>query len=359
MDIGVFIPIGNNGWLVSSTSPQYRPSYALNRDITLAAERIGLDFVLSMIKLRGFGGPTEHWDHNLESFTLMAGLASVTTRIRLYATVATLTIPPAIAARMAVTIDDISGGRFGLNLVTGWQKAEYDQMGLWPGEQHFATRYEYLGEYVRVMRELWRDGRSDFKGRWFTMNDCRLSPRPSGPIELICAGQSDDGIAFSAAYADMLFCLGKGVNTPTAFAPTVERLHQATARTGRDIGVYALLMVIADRTDAAAQAKWRLYQDGADLQALGWISSQVSLDPTTSPHAHTRQVTAPEGAVNFNMGTLVGSYATVAAMLDQIAAMPGVRGVLLTFDDFVEGVERFGDSIQPLMASRAAVRTAA
>jgi pyrimidine oxygenase len=63
--------------------------------------------------------------------------------------------------------------------------------------------------------------------------------------------------------------------------------------------------------------------------------------------------------VNFNMGTLVGSYATVAAMLDQIAAMPGVRGVLLTFDDFVEGVERFGDSIQPLMASRAAVRTAA
>lgn len=359
MDIGVFIPIGNNGWLVSSTSPQYRPSFALNREITQKAERAGLDFVLSMIKLRGFGGPTEHWDHNLESFTLMAGLAGVTSRIGLYATVATLTIPPAIAARMASTIDDISGGRFGLNLVTGWQKAEYDQMGLWPGEQHYTKRYDYLTEYVRVMQDLWRDGRSDLKGQYFQMKDCRLSPRPQTPIKLICAGQSDEGMAFSAAHADMLFCLGKGVNTPTAFAPTVERLRQANARTGRDVGAYALLMVIADKTDAAAQAKWRLYQDGADLQALGWISSQVSLDPTTSPHAHTRQVTAPDGAVNFNMGTLVGSYASVAGMLDEIAAMPGVRGVLLTFDDFIEGVERFGDSIQPLMRSRAQVAAAA
>jgi pyrimidine oxygenase len=58
-----------------------------------------------MIKLRGFGGKTQFWEHNLESFTLMAGLAAVTSRIKLYATAATLTLPPAIMARMAVTID--------------------------------------------------------------------------------------------------------------------------------------------------------------------------------------------------------------------------------------------------------------
>ena len=85
MKIGVFIPIGNNGWLISTTSPQYMPSFALNRAVTLAAERHGLDFVLSMIKLRGFGGASEFWDHNLESFTLMAGLAAVTSRIQLFA----------------------------------------------------------------------------------------------------------------------------------------------------------------------------------------------------------------------------------------------------------------------------------
>src|SRR3982075_1057129 len=103
MDIGVFIPIGNNGWLISTTSPQYMPTFALNREIVQKAERYGLDFVLSMIKLRGFGGKSEFWDHNLESFTLMAGLAAITSRIRLYATVPTLAVPPAIAARMAST----------------------------------------------------------------------------------------------------------------------------------------------------------------------------------------------------------------------------------------------------------------
>jgi pyrimidine oxygenase len=73
MDVGVFLPIGNNGWLISSTSPQYMPTFELNRAVTLAAEKYGFEFALSMIKLRGFGGPSEYWDHNLESFTLMAG----------------------------------------------------------------------------------------------------------------------------------------------------------------------------------------------------------------------------------------------------------------------------------------------
>ncbi|WP_122268911.1 LLM class flavin-dependent oxidoreductase, partial [Pseudomonas syringae group genomosp. 3] len=118
MDIGIFIPIGNNGWLISSNAPQYMPTFELNKQIVQTAESYGFDFALSMIKLRGFGGKTEFWEHNLESFTLMAGLAAVTSKIQLFATVATLTIPPAIAARMASTIDSISNGRFGINLVT-------------------------------------------------------------------------------------------------------------------------------------------------------------------------------------------------------------------------------------------------
>ena len=122
MDIGVFIPIGNNGWLISTTSPQYMPSFELNKQIVQKAEHYGLDFALSMIKLRGFGGKSEFWDHNLESFTLMAGLAAVTERIKLYASVAVLTLPPAIVARMASTIDSISNGRFGINIVSGWAK---------------------------------------------------------------------------------------------------------------------------------------------------------------------------------------------------------------------------------------------
>src|SRR6195952_289278 len=112
MDIGVFIPIGNNGWLISEASPQYKPSFELNKAVVQKAEHYGFEFALSMIKLHGFGGKTEFWDYNLESFTLMAGLAAVTTRIQLFATCTVLTMPPPITARMATTIDSISHGRF-------------------------------------------------------------------------------------------------------------------------------------------------------------------------------------------------------------------------------------------------------
>lgn len=61
MDIGVFIPIGNNGWLISTNAPQYKPSFDLNKKIVQKAEHYNLDFALSMIKLRGFGGKTEFW----------------------------------------------------------------------------------------------------------------------------------------------------------------------------------------------------------------------------------------------------------------------------------------------------------
>lgn len=92
MKIGVFVPIGNNGWLISTHAPQYMPTFELNKAIAQKAEHYHFDFALSMIKLRGFGGKTEFWDHNLESFTLMAGLAAVTSRIQIYATAATLTL---------------------------------------------------------------------------------------------------------------------------------------------------------------------------------------------------------------------------------------------------------------------------
>ena len=138
----------------------------------MKAERYGLDFVLSMIKLRGFGGKTEFWDHNLESFTLMAGLAAVTTRIKLFATAATLAMPPAIAARMASTIDSISDGRFGLNLITGWQKPGIFPDGTVARRRLFRHRYDYVAEYVQILRELWETGVSPTSrassSRWTT-----------------------------------------------------------------------------------------------------------------------------------------------------------------------------------------------
>ena len=352
MDIGVFIPINNNGWIISATSPQYMPSFELNRQVVQKAEAFGFDFALSMIKLHGFGGPTEFWDHGLESFTLMAGLASVTSRIKLYASVAVLTLPPAMVARMASTIADISGGRFGVNIVSGWHKIEYTQMGLWPGDQYFGRRYDYSTEYVRVLRELWETGESDLKGEFFQMDECKLSPRPAQPIKLVAAGQSDRGVEFASQYCDFNFAFGEGVNTPVAAAKTPARMMEQGLKVGRDVGTYMLYMVIADETDEAAMAKWDLYNAGADKEAMAHLLGKAAEDTAPADTSMAAAIQRAPSPINFSMGTLVGSYGHVAAMLDEVATMPGVKGIMLTFDDFLIGLDAFGERIQPLMQCR-------
>ena len=191
------------------------------------------------------------------------------------------------------------------------------------------------------------------------MNDCRLSPQPQKPMKVICAGQSDAGMAFSAAHADYNFCFGKGVNTPTAFSGTAARMKAAADQAGRDVGSYVLFMIIADETDEAARAKWEHYKAGADEDALAWLTTQSQQDKRSGSDTNVRQMADPTSAVNINMGTLVGSYANVARMLDEVARVEGAEGVLLTFDDFLQGIEAFGERIQPLMQCRAGIVDAA
>ncbi len=163
-------------------------------------------------------------------------------------------------------------------------------------------------------------------------------------------------MAFSAKFADYNYCFGKGINTPTACADTCRKLVEAAAKTGRDVGAYVLFMVIADETDALAQAKWKLYRDGADLGALWWMADQGSKDSNADATGTAARINLPEGAVNMNIGTLVGSYATVAGMLDEMDGIAGCKGIMLTFDDFLVGMDQFGQRIQPLMVSRPQTR---
>ena len=174
-------------------------------------------------------------------------------------------------------------------------------------------------------------------------------------IQIVAAGQSDRGMKFAADYADYNFTLGTGINTPKAFAPANQKLIDAAAVSGRDVGAYVLFMVIADETDALAEAKWQLYKDGVDREALAWMASQGGRDKNASATSTARTINLPEGAVNTNMGTLIGSYEKVAALLDEVAEVPGTKGIMLTFDDFIIGMDQFGQRIQPLMKSRASV----
>ncbi|SPW39697.1 monooxygenase ycdM [Escherichia coli] len=81
-------------------------------------------------------------------------------------------------------------------------------------------------------------------------------------------------------------------------------------------------------------------------RALSWLTEQSQKDTRSGTDTNVRQMADPTSAVNINMGTLVGSYASVARMLDEVASVPGAEGVLLTFDDFLSGIETFGERIQ-------------
>jgi pyrimidine oxygenase len=113
-----------------------------------------------------------------------------------------------------------------------------------------------------------------------------------------------------------------------------------------------LYMIIADETDATAMAKWDAYNAGADKDALAHLLGNAAEDTAPSEASMAAAFLRSPSPINFSMGTLVGSYASVASMLDEVASMPGVKGIMLTFDDFLAGMEVYGRRIQPLMHCR-------
>ena len=110
-------------------------------------------------------------------------------------------------------------------------------------------------------------------------------------------------------------------------------------------------MIIADETDEAAMKKWEHYVAGTDHEAVEWSRAQAGADKYAADNSTAGRIKRRNG-VPFGGSRLIGSYATVARLLDEMAEIEGLAGVMLTFDDFVIGVEQFGQRIQPLMRSR-------
>lgn len=350
MKFGVFLPNGRNGYILSKAAPLYMPTFKHNLAITQEAERQGLDFVLSMIKFRGFGGETHFWDACLDSVNLTAGLAASTTKIGLIATISLLSTNPAVAARMIATLDDISGGRCGLNIVTGWNRAEYEQMGLWPGDHYFERRYEFAGKYLEILRSLWRTGRADHHSEFFQLTDCRCEPMPSREIPIVCAGQSAYGVRFTAQNGDHNFVMTGKSN----LRRITENLGEEAARFGRKVGTYALYAVVAAETDREAEQQAQKILDEADTVAIGNMLGSASLDTVTGGTSDRMKealsLPLEEGNMAFlSFPAVIGSYRSVAQQIDAIEADTGIEGMLLTFPDFVQGVRDFGTKVRPLL----------
>lgn len=253
---------------------------------------------------------------------------------------------------MAATIEAVAPGRFGLNIVSGWFKDEFDQMGLWPGDEHFSSRYDYADEYVTILRDLWSTGRSDFKGRYFTMNEAEIKPLPSTYIPLVCAGQSERGIRFTAEKGDSNFVIAGGnvgdIDADIAKFREITSALQAQAKLlGRNVSTIALFNVIAAETDADAAKRFDYIVAGADEGALATMADQAELDQSDGMSASLKKKSMFMG-----LPTLVGSFETVAAYLDRIHDEANVGACMFAFPDFVKDLDDFGERILPCMESR-------
>jgi probable F420-dependent oxidoreductase len=115
-------------------------------------------------------GPWEAW-------TTLSALAAATSRIRLGPLVASTAFhAPAMLAKLAATVDEVSGGRLIVGLGAGWNEPEFRAFGF-----PFDHRIDRFEEAFTIVRTLLRDGAIDFDGRYFQARDCELLPRPSKP----------------------------------------------------------------------------------------------------------------------------------------------------------------------------------
>ena len=338
-DFGVFLPVANGGWIISKTAPVLDGLYETNRAAAVKADEVGMDFVMSMGKFRGFGGETDHWGTALESVTMMAGIAEATKNVKIWATIHPLLQNPAVAAKMSATLDHISGGRAGLNIVAGAYKGEFDQMGAWDESMTHDDRYALTEEWTAIVKRLWAEDSVDFAGKYFTMKDCQSKPKPlSRPRpDLVCAGMSDRGFQFSVREADICFIGGR---TPDERRDASLRAKKVAESMGKSIKTFAMCTVIHGDTDADAGATVEDYKGGAGLGAIlatreGW----------GVPAEKLSTVAASQGA--FMTHTVVGSPKTCGAQIEEYLRYCELDGLMMIFPDYVEGLTMFGAEILP------------
>ena len=202
------------------------------REMAVTAERIGLDsiWVGDHLLYRGDGKPARGpW----EAWTTLAALAAVTERVEIGPLVASTSFHnPAMLAKMAATIEEISGGRLILGLGAGWNKVEYGAYGF-PFD-HRVSRFE---EAFTIVRELLTTGRSDFRGEYHQVEDGELlprGPRPEGP-PLMVGSIGDRMLAITLPHVSSWNAWHAWFgNDVDGYLPLRDRIDDACRKAGRD-----------------------------------------------------------------------------------------------------------------------------
>lgn len=339
-EYGVFLPNAAGGWLASSTAPYPQATYDHNKRIALLAEEVGLDFVMAMAKWRGFGGSTDHWGETIESMTMMAGIAEATERVGVWATIHANMQNPAFAAKVFTTLQQISGGRAGMNIVNGSYADEFDQMGIWDPDMTRDARYRMTTEWTQLVSRLWSEDSVTHTGEFFTMKDCESRPHPEIRPSIINAGTSAVGRAFQAEHADGAFL---GADTLDDMRTASRDVHDRAAALGRTVKTYSMLTVVLAETDAEAEARATEYGRGIDRVALANMRRSWGM-PEERVLAWAE---GAEGEQAFQTVYVAGGPERIVEHITSVVETAELDGLMLIFPDYLADLPFFGEAVLP------------
>lgn len=323
------------------------------------AESVGFDSQLQYGMWSGYGGGSGWNDAGLDFQTAGAASAAVTERLGLFQTIhVTYGFHPLLVAKLSSSVNHISGGRSGVNIVAGADPVDHRQFGIdrlrTPQE-----RYAMADEFTTLLKLLWTSPDPvDFEGEYFTAYGAQVNPQPiSGPRPLLInAASSDIGIDFASRQCDAIFITAPE-QSPEAYAKVAKKVRDKAAEYERKVRVCAMCYVVMDETDEKA------------AETVAWLKDEVDYEALKNQFWRLKSVYHPDEGVaedpylgmgkewfrghGLGMGghQLFGSYERVANELADLYES-GVEQVALCFFDPHRGVKEFGDHVIPLLRKR-------
>jgi alkanesulfonate monooxygenase SsuD/methylene tetrahydromethanopterin reductase-like flavin-dependent oxidoreductase (luciferase family) len=316
------------------------------------AEARGIDFMLPIARWKGYGGATDFHGTTLETMTWAAGLLAATQRITVFGTVHAPLFNPLIAAKEFVTADHIGEGRFGLNLVVGWNDGEFEMFGV--DQREHAARYAFAQEWLDAVMRAWSEpGTFDFSGAYLDLHGVRAFPKPFGgsrPI-IMNAGSSATGQAFALKNCDAYFTANAAsrVSLDAAVAKVEEIKRQARAL-GREIEVFTVGQVVCRPTRQEAEDYYRhAIIDNADWGAVDGMLALKDITPYSVPGDEY------EKKRWYFAGNAIGGYPYVGTpdrVAEELAnvSKAGMRGIAVSFVNYLNELPYFCDEVLPRLA---------
>lgn len=347
--LGTFASNCSSGMSVTKIPERWKNSWENNLALAHLLDDAGIDFMLPIARWIGYGGETNFHGNVLETITWATGLLASTRQITVIGTVHTAANHPVVVAKQIATMDHISGGRAGLNIVAGWNKPEYDALGLTLPDDH-EIRYGYAQEWYDIVHKLWTElGSFDWDGKYFKLQGVHSDPKPvAGIPPILNAAGSGLGREFAVRNADFLFTPAIDLDRSRA---EVAELKDQAAGSGRSVDVLTFSHVVCRPTEAEARSFAEHFgQTNADWVAVDNLIRLQFAHAQSFPHDLLALI-RDRMAMGHGGFPLIGTPEQVADGISQLHAA-GFGGTTLSFVDYVAEFPYFRDNVLPLLEAR-------